>query len=80
MATLFEKPVTCPVLIGRAAYVQALNRWVAEARGGHGQAVLVAGEAGIGKSRLVAKAKARAAGEGLLVLQGNYFEPDRLLP
>src|SRR5437764_14308632 len=80
MATLVAKPVVCPVLIGRAAYMQALSRCIAEAPGRRGQVVLVAGEAGIGKSRLVAEAKARAADEGLLVLQGHCFEPDRVLP
>lgn len=77
---VFTKPVICPVLIGRATYVQALTRCIAEARAGRGQVVLVGGEAGIGKSRLVAEATARAADEGLLVLQGHCFEPDRLLP
>src|SRR5579864_2053689 len=80
MTAVFETPVVCPVLIGRTAYVQALTRCIAEARGGRGQMVLVVGEAGIGKSRLVAEAKTRAGDEGLFVLQGNCFEPDRSLP
>jgi DNA-binding CsgD family transcriptional regulator len=47
---------------------------------GQGQAALVAGEAGLGKSRLVAEARARAERLGWLILQGNCFEPDRALP
>ncbi len=77
---VFTKPVVCPVLIGRAAHVQALTRCIAEACAGRGQVVLVVGEAGIGKTRLVAEAMAHAANDGLLVLQGHCFEPDRLLP
>jgi DNA-binding NarL/FixJ family response regulator len=80
MATVFEKPVVCPVLIGRDASLRALTQCIAEARGGRGRAVLLAGEAGIGKSRLVAEVHARAAEAGMLVLQGNCFEPDRLVP
>jgi DNA-binding CsgD family transcriptional regulator len=80
MTTVFEHPIVCPVLIGRAAHVQALTRCIAGARDGRGQMVLVAGEAGIGKSRLVAEAKLRAGEAGLVVLQGNSFEPDRALP
>src|SRR5260370_33896936 len=73
MTTVFEKPVVCPVLIGRAAYVRVLTRCIAEARGRQGRAVLVAGEAGIGKSRLVAGAKTCAGDEGPPVLQRRRF-------
>ncbi|MDE3090443.1 MAG: ATP-binding protein, partial [Chloroflexota bacterium] len=47
---------------------------------GKGQTVLIAGEAGIGKTRLVAETKARAAPLRFSVLQGNCFEHDRALP
>src|SRR5438045_577561 len=73
MAVPFDKPVVCPVLIG-------LARVLEQVRGGSGQGGLVAGEAGIGKSRLVAEATARADRQGSLVLQGTCFEPDRALP
>lgn len=80
MTAVFEQPIACPVLIGRAVHVRALARCLAEVRGGHGRVMVLAGEAGIGKSRLVAEARARAGDAGLLILQGNCFEPDRLLP
>jgi len=45
-----------------------------------GQTALIAGEAGVGKSRLVAEISARARGRGRAVMQGRCFEPDRALP
>ncbi len=77
---MLEKSVVCPVLIGRASAVQTLERAIDSARSGQGQAVVLAGEAGIGKTRLTAEAKARAADKGFTILQGRCFEPDRALP
>jgi hypothetical protein len=42
--------------------------------------VLIAGEAGVGKSRLVAEVRAHAERLGFLSLVGQCFEPDRVLP
>src|SRR5437870_3957560 len=47
---------------------------------GQGQTLLIAGEAGIGKSRLVAETKLRLAGRGIDALAGHCFETDRTLP
>jgi DNA-binding NarL/FixJ family response regulator len=49
-------------------------------RTGAGGVVLVAGEAGIGKSRLVAEATATAAQQGYLILHGDSFEIHRAVP
>src|SRR5262245_482644 len=75
-----EKVIICPVVVGRASHIAALAGRLEQARGGHGQIVLLSGEAGIGKSRLVAEAKQHAAHLGFTVLQGSCFEPDRILP
>lgn len=80
VATPFDRPVISPILVGRDAQVAALQRCIEEAAGGAGQTVLVSGEAGVGKSRLVREASKRAAEAGLRVVQGNCFEPDRALP
>ncbi len=45
-----------PVLIGRAEALASLDRLIAEVRSGHGKLALIEGEAGIGKSRLIAEA------------------------
>ena len=75
-----DKPIVCPVMIGRAPQLELLARVVDEVCAGRGQTLLVTGEAGIGKSRLVAEAKAHAERLGVLVLQGHCFESDRSLP
>jgi predicted ATPase len=46
--------ILCPILIGRDAQIEALTRLLALVRSGQGQIALISGEAGIGKSRLVA--------------------------
>jgi DNA-binding CsgD family transcriptional regulator len=49
------RAVTCPVFVGRRAELDALDEARRELRKSHGSFVLVGGEAGIGKSRLVAE-------------------------
>ena len=80
MSVSFDKPILCPIMVGRGSYLDVLKHHLDETQSGHGQIVLLAGEAGIGKSRLVAEAKAWGQQKGLLILQGNCFEPDHLLP
>jgi DNA-binding NarL/FixJ family response regulator len=55
------------ILIGREREQAQLQAWVAEALGGRGSLVLLAGEAGVGKTSLARRA---LAGSGLLVLEG----------
>jgi DNA-binding CsgD family transcriptional regulator len=65
------RQVLCPVLIGRDEESRRLRAALAAAGAGHGGTVFLAGEAGIGKSRLV-RETVRAAGErGLTVLAGR---------
>jgi DNA-binding CsgD family transcriptional regulator len=47
---------------------------------GQGHAVLISGEAGIGKSRLVAETRSAALAQGYLVAQGQCFEADAAYP
>src|SRR5712664_1701116 len=80
MFPVFDEPVVCPRLIGREEQLDALWRVAAGVATGAGQTVLVAGEAGIGKSRLVREFAGRLGRDGWVVQQGNCFERDRLLP
>ena len=66
--------ISSPRLIGRAAELEALEGLLARAASGSGGALLVAGEAGIGKSRLVAELEARARGLDALALLGECVE------
>lgn len=80
MAAPFHKPVVCPVLIDRVSELATLYGLIDQAKSGRGQVILLSGEAGIGKSRLVAETKAYAAAQGFLVLQGNCFPTDLSYP
>lgn len=74
------KPTRSPVLIGRKAEVASLHALIDQVAQGNGQAVLLSGEAGIGKSRLAAEVKTEAHAHGFLVLQGSCFPADRSSP
>jgi tetratricopeptide (TPR) repeat protein len=80
MATPFNTPPVCPVTVGRAPYLAALDAQLDATRTGRGGVAILAGEAGVGKSRLVAEARARAAQRDMSILEGRCFEPDRTLP
>jgi class 3 adenylate cyclase/predicted ATPase len=56
---------TLPVLVGRDEEVGLLRRRWDQSKAGHGQVVLLSGEAGIGKSALVEKLRAQVRAEGL---------------
>jgi DNA-binding CsgD family transcriptional regulator len=76
---IFDKSVVCPVLIGRESDLQRLHLLMTQAQEGKGQIALIAGEAGIGKSRLVRELKERAP-EDTLTLEGQCFQTDSALP
>src|SRR3989440_9314370 len=76
----FNLPIVCPIVIGRTAELTALHLLLERAKSGKGQVVLLSGEAGIGKSRLVAEAKTYATAQGFLLLQGQCFPTDRSCP
>jgi tetratricopeptide (TPR) repeat protein/DNA-binding CsgD family transcriptional regulator len=80
MATVFNKPVVCPILIGRTGDLAALHTLVDQAKRGEGQVALISGEAGIGKSRLIAEGKTYALAQGFRLLQGNCFPGDTSCP
>jgi tetratricopeptide (TPR) repeat protein len=57
--------------VGRDDELGALKRVLAEARAGLGSAVVLAGEPGIGKTRLASEVLAAAVGDGMAVLRGR---------
>src|SRR2546421_3983441 len=80
MTTAFNPSVICPILIGRTAELAAFHLLIDQVKSGRGQVALLSGEAGVGKSRLVAETKAYAAAQGFLLLQGNCFQTDVSYP
>ena len=75
-----NKPVVCPVLIGRTPDLAALHMLIDSTKSGWGQVALLSGEAGIGKSRLAKEAKAYATAQDFRVVQGNCFPTDLSCP
>jgi DNA-binding CsgD family transcriptional regulator/tetratricopeptide (TPR) repeat protein len=63
-----------PVFVGRTVELDALNDALARAHAGEPQAVLVSGEAGVGKTRLVEEFTAGADRAGAVVALGGCVE------
>ena len=74
------RPIVSPLLVGRAREMERISTTLRAAQRGEGRCVLVAGEAGIGKSRLLAEARRSASQAGFLTLQGHCFEQDVSFP
>ncbi len=70
----------CPVLVGREGELTALEDALLAANRGEGQIILLAGEAGLGKSRLATELQKRALRIGMTVLWGGCSEADLSLP
>jgi DNA-binding SARP family transcriptional activator len=66
--------------VGRAAAVARLSEITAAAWAGYGQVVAILGEAGIGKSRLLAHLMADAGRRSAFVLLGRAYESEQILP
>ncbi len=77
---LTEQSVVCPVLIGRDAPLSTVFGMLDHARTERGGVLLVSGDAGVGKSRLVRALVERARSLGFVALQGACFETDRAQP
>src|SRR6266487_1294147 len=80
MAVPLNKPVVCPVVIGRTTELTAIHQLIESTKSGQGQVALLSGEAGIGKSRLVKEAKAYATALNFRIVQGNCFPTDLSCP
>ena len=66
-------------LVGRDGEVASLRRCVEGVLGGKGGVAFVRGEAGIGKSRLVAEVRSDLGDDGLLWLEGRAFSYARTI-
>ena len=67
-------------LIGRHAEIERLQEGLIRACKGDGHVVTVIGEAGVGKSRLLAELAIDAVAHGARVLVGRCYEAEQILP
>ena len=72
--------VLCPVVVGRDRESGMLVGFLADAMAGRGRAVLVSGDAGLGKSALLRKFREDAAARGARVLVGECSEIEARRP
>ena len=78
---LFELPREAPFrarppFVGRAGEFSQLRERLSLAESGHGGVVMLAGEAGIGKTRTIEEFRDEARGRGARVISGRCFEGD----
>src|SRR4051794_15263293 len=71
MLAAVARRLSSPVLIGRSAEVAELDAVLAEVAGGSPATVLIRGEAGVGKTRLLRELIARAEARDARVLAGG---------
>src|ERR1700730_10637065 len=70
----------CPVLIGRGHELSTLEDALLAAKRGEGQVVVLAGDAGMGKTRLATELQRRARRAGMRTLWGGCSEAELALP
>jgi DNA-binding CsgD family transcriptional regulator/tetratricopeptide (TPR) repeat protein len=73
-------PLLCPVIIGRDDLLELSDQLIREAAHGHGQVLFLAGQAGLGKSRLLSAIGRKARAAGLRVNGGAVAPHDRQVP
>jgi DNA-binding SARP family transcriptional activator/tetratricopeptide (TPR) repeat protein len=67
-------------LVGREHILDLVRSQLAHASNGSGGLILVGGEAGVGKTRLVAEVASEAQRQGVLVLWGASYEQEGQIP
>jgi DNA-binding NarL/FixJ family response regulator len=82
MQPLAEQSIVSPLVVGRGRYLDAFASLLDASLSARGQVLAVAGEAGVGKSRLIAEVRGRVSGaaDEVLVLECHCFEHDAVLP
>ena len=63
--TVRSRAVRCPLLVGRDDLLVLADRRLDDVAAGRGQFLLLAGEAGIGKTRLLAAIRTKAEARGI---------------
>ena len=68
--------VQSPVLVGRDSFLTLVERRLTDAAAGEGGLLFVAGEAGIGKTRLLSALAQRASANGFAAVRAAAFPGD----
>jgi DNA-binding CsgD family transcriptional regulator len=68
--------LVCPVLVGRDDLLALADRRIREVSGGRGHLLLLAGEAGVGKTRLVGAIERRASVAAFASAKGGTYPSD----
>ena len=74
------RPVRCPLLIGRDDLLELADRRLEDVLAGHGQFLLLAGQAGIGKTRFLGAITRKAEARGFVTAQGSVAPQDHDVP
>ena len=74
------RSVLCPLLIGRDDLLELADRRLDDVAAGRGQFLLLAGEAGIGKTRLVGAIERKAQARGFATVEGCLAPQDHDVP
>src|SRR5664279_4209186 len=74
------REVRCPLLVGRDDLLELADRRLDDAIAGRGQLLLLAGEAGIGKTRLLTAIRRKAEARGFSAIAGALAPQDRDVP
>ena len=72
--------ILCPLLVGRDEILELADQRIEGVAAGHGRMLLISGEAGIGKSRLVDAIQGKAAARGFAASGGYVAPQDRNVP
>lgn len=73
-------PASASGFVGREDLLASAEEWIGAAHAGRGRAILLAGEAGIGKTRAALEIARRAGARGLAVHVGRCLEEDGAPP
>jgi DNA-binding CsgD family transcriptional regulator len=72
--------VLCPIIVGRDDILDLLDRTVADAAKGHGRALFLSGQAGLGKTRLIRATGRKAEAAGFRFEGGSVAPQDHQVP
>jgi predicted ATPase len=73
------RTIQSPLLVGRDEHLANADQWIADAAAGRGRFVLLAGEPGIGKTRLLGSIRVKARAAGFRTATGDIGAPDVLV-